>query len=249
MAANHNFPMNLNRCFLLALMLLTTRGMASTINWSSQINAGLFTSAGQPLDTSFSFEIGTFLAGFVPTYHNTNQWEANWLAFDRAFDPTLGDPNDGDPEGWNIPDQFYVGAAEHIAPLGSSDSFYATPGAVFAQNSAAYLWVYNDKNIVPGSEWALVTYINSLGNTGNDWLCPDPNDPPGTSYEWKLEDADLAIVGGGNGSRGDGDYSVDPGIFNIQTIAVPEPGSALLIGLAAGVLGTRRNRKNKKAQG
>ncbi len=241
--------MNTYRCVLFALILLTARSMASTINWSSQFNAALFTSAGQPLDTSFSFEIGTFLAGFVPTYHNTNQWEANWLVFDRAFDPTPGDPNDGDPEGWNIPDQFFVGAAEHTGPLGTSDSLYSTPGAVFAQNSVAYLWVYNDKNIVPGSEWALVTDNDSLGNTGNSWLFPDPNDLPGTSYEWKLEDADLAVVGGVNGVRGEGDYTVDPGVFNLQTIAVPEPGSALLVALAAGALSIRRNRKIKAAQG
>ncbi len=176
--------MKMNRCALFALLLITPPSFASTINWFSEVSSILVTSSNAELDTSFSFEIGTFLPGFVPTFHNTNQWESNWLVFDRAFDPTPADPNDGDPEGWNTIDNFFVGAAEHLV-TGASDSAYTTPGGVFTQGTVAYLWVYNSKSIVPSSEWALVTDTSATGDTGNDWVFPDPNDPPGTSYEWK----------------------------------------------------------------
>lgn len=205
------------------------------------MNSILVTSANAELDTYFSFEIGTFTPGFVPTFHNTNQWEANWMVFDRAFDPTPADPNDGDPEGWNTTDNFFVGAAEHLIS-GGSDSAHASSGAVFGQGTVAYLWVYNSKSIVPSSEWALVTDSALTGDTGNDWIFPDPNDPPGTSYEWKLADADLAIVGAVNGNRGEGSFTVDPGTYQIQTHVVPEPGSAILAMLALFGWAVRRQR-------
>lgn len=198
-----------------------TRG--STIFWGSSFNDLLFTSTGQTLDESFIFEVGTFTSGFVPTIHNTNVWDANWKLFDRAVHP--------DSEGWNVPDQFFVGTVDHLLN-GTSDSLAASPADVFMQGEAVYLWVYNSKAIVPGSEWALVTDSDLLGNIANLWSIPDPNDPIGTSYDWQLLDADTAILGGVNGIQGAGDFSVNPGTFSLQTHVVPEPGGSLLVLLA-----------------
>jgi hypothetical protein len=233
--------MKLNPSTLFALLLLSSPSMASTINWSSEVNSILVTSTNVELGTSFSFEIGTFSPGFIPTFHNTNQWEANWMVFDRAFDPTPENELDGDPEGWNTIDNFFVGASEHLV-TGTSDSLHTTPGAVFNQGTVAYLWVYNSKSIVPSSEWALVTDSALTGDTGNNWIFPDPNDPPGTSYEWKLGDADLAIVGAVNGNRGEGTFTVDPGAYQIQTHVVPEPGSVILVMLSLVGWAVRRKR-------
>lgn len=232
--------MKLNRCTLITFLLLSSPSLAATINWGSDVNSILVTSAGAQLDTSFSFEIGTFTLGFVPTFHNTNQWEANWMVFDRAFDPTPGDPNDGDPEGWNTIDDFFVSSAQHLG-TGASDSTYADPGDVFSMGAVAYLWVYNSKSIVPSSEWALVTDASLTGDTGNDWIFPDPNDLSG-SLEWKLADADMALVGAVNGNRGEGDFTVDPGVYQIQTHVVPEPGSVMLVMLALFGRAVRRKR-------
>lgn len=204
-------------------LLLACPSHGSTIFWGSDFNSVLLTSDGQPLDGSFSFELGAFTSGFEPTIHNTNQWQANWKVFDRAFDPTPADPNDGDPEGWNEIDRFFVGTVDHNSAGGSS-SPDANPADAFAQDDVAYLWVYNSKSIVPGSEWALVKDITNLPNI---WRFPDPNDS--SSYNWDLANADAAIIGGVNGVQGDGAFSFDPGTFNLQTHVVPEPGSALLL--------------------
>lgn len=209
----------------------TVRG--STVSWGSSFNDLLFTSTGQPLDESFIFEVGTFATGFLPTLHNSNQWDANWKVLDRAVQPAS--------EGWNVPQQFFVGTVEHL-PDGRSDSLAADPADVFLMGETVYLWVYNSKAIVPGSEWALVTDSDLLGNLANLWRIPDPGDPVGTSYDWQLLDADTVILGGVNGIQGAGDFSVDPGTFSLQTHVVPEPGSSLLVLLGfAGALLSRRS--------
>ncbi len=222
------------RFLCLALALAWTSGThASTIFWGSQFNDLLFDSNGQPLDTTYSFEIGSF-GSFVPTYQNVDQWVANWKVFDRAFDP--------DANGWNATEQFFVGTVDHNA-LGGSDSPDANPADVFAQGEKAYLWVYNSKTIVPTSEWALLADSSIVGNLGNSWVFPDPADPPGTSYDWQLGDADEAIIGGANSIQGAGEFVVDPGTFSLQTHVVPEPGSTFLLFAAAAAHLIRRTRR------
>jgi len=203
---------------------------ASTVFWGSPFNSVLLTSNAQTLDGSFSFEMGTF-GSFVPTFQNLDQWSSNWKVLDRAFDPTPGDPNDGDPEGWNIPDQFFVGTVVHDT-LGHSDSPYADPLAVFTQGEKVYLWVFNDKANLPGTEWALVTNTGGTALPTREWEVPDPNNIMG-SHDWQLEDADTAIIGGVNDVQGGGYFFSSPAAFSLQTAVVPEPGSALL--LLAGV--------------
>ncbi|MDZ4405379.1 PEP-CTERM sorting domain-containing protein [Prosthecobacter sp.] len=215
-------------CLVLALAWMHG-AHASTIFWGSQFNDLLFDSNGQPLDTSYSFEIGSF-GSFVPTYQNVDQWEANWKVFDRAFDP--------DANGWNAAEQFFVGTVNHNL-AGGSDSPDANPADVFAQDEVAYLWVYNSKSIVPSSEWALVT---DGSNTANIWRFPDPADDSG-SYNWDLITADTPIIGGVNDMQGDGTFSVNPGTFSLQTAVVPEPGSAFLLFAAAAAHLTRRARR------
>ena len=205
----------------------------STVVWGSSFNDLLYTSTGQTLDQSFIFEVGTFTSGFLPTIHNSDQWDANWKVMDRAVHPAA--------EGWNVAKQYFVSSFEHL-PDGTSDSLAANPSDVFLMGESVYLWVYNSKAIVPGSEWALVTDSDLLGNLANPWRIPDPGDPVGTSYDWQLLDADTVILGGVNGIQGAGDFSVDPGTFSLQTHVVPEPGSSLLVLLGfAGALLSRRS--------
>jgi hypothetical protein len=236
----------LQQCLLAVICLITVgspfQARAATINWSSDFEDDLFNSTGATLDGTFSFEIGTFGALFIPTLANIDQWTANWKVFDRVYDPTPLDPGDGDPEGWNIPSQFFVGSAEHNAFAGS-DSPDANPGDVFNQGEIGYLWIFNSKDYLIGPEWALLGNTSSAGDLGNLWVIPDPTDPPGTSYEWKLSDADTTVFGGANGIQGPGDYTVTPGSFSLQTAAVPEPGSALLIVIAGTCLGLSRRRR------
>ncbi|WP_395738818.1 PEP-CTERM sorting domain-containing protein [Prosthecobacter sp.] len=223
----------LPKLLCLALALAWTQGaQASTVFWGSTFQDNLFDSAGNALDPTYSFEIGTFGA-FTPTYQNVDQWQANWHVIDRAFDP--------DSNGWNSTDQFFAGTVG-FNPDGTSDSPDANPVDAFTQGDVVYLWVYNSKSIVPGSEWALVTDGTTVGNSGDPWIIPDPSDTLG-SYNWNLGDASTPVVGGANNVQGAGTYTATPGVFSLQTAVVPEPGSVMLLLAAAAAHLTRRARR------
>lgn len=234
-------PSHLSRFLCLALALVWTQGaQASTVFWNSMFNDALFDSAGNALDSSYSFEIGTFgdsFTSFIPTYQNVDQWAANWHVIDRVFD--------SDPNGWNWPEQVFAGTVG-LDGNNISDSPEADPAFQFTQGSVVYLWAFNSKNIVQGSEWALVTDGSSLGDSSpDDWIIPDPADTLG-SYIWQLTDANSAIIGGANGVQGPGEYSATPGVFSLQTAVVPEPGSAFLLFAAAAAHLTRRFRRTTR---
>lgn len=225
---------SLPRILCLALALAWTHGaQASTVFWGSNFNDNLFDSSGNTLDSTYSFEIGTFTGGFTPTYQNVDQWQANWHVIDRAYDP--------DANGWNSTDQFFVGTVDFNVG-GGSDSPDANPVDVFAQGDTVYLWTYNSKSIVPGSEWALVTDGSPVDDLADDWVIPDPLNVGG-SFNWQLTDANSSIIGGANGVQGPGTYSTTPGVFSLQTAVVPEPGSAFLLFAAAAAHLTRRARR------
>ncbi len=233
-------PRFLHRPFLLLAALAglaaTPLAQGSTIFWGSDFPDLLFDASEQPLGPEFSFELGTFGGGFSPTLANINDWAANWKVFDRAYDATPGDNNDPDSEGWDSVTQSFVGTVNHTVTNGSS-SPDANPADFFGQGEIVYLWVYNTKDRNTGTEWALVTDGGSGNDQFSDWVMPDPTDTG--SYDWMLADADLAIVGGVDGTLSNN------GDFKIQTslIPVPEPGSALLAGLA--VLGALAQRRRK----
>jgi hypothetical protein len=149
---------------LLGLLASVTLGLtaslsASTVFWESTVGSVMVTSTGAPLDGYFSFEMGTFNSGFTPTWENFAQWESNWNVIDRVYDPTPENPNDGDPQGWNTLDRFYA-ATVQLEPTGESNSPEANPTHQFLMGEQVYLWVFNDKAQVPGTEWALMRLLN-----------------------------------------------------------------------------------------
>ena len=230
-------PSYLPKLVCLALALAWTHGsQAATVYWGSLFNDNLYDSNGNALDATYSFEIGTFgdaSTNFVPTYANVADWQANWHVLDRAFAP--------DANHWDPIQQTFGGPFDVVG--GTSDSAYANPTDVFTQGFVAYLWAFNSKDILPGTEWALITDGSSVGDAvpSDDWIIPDPTDT--NSYNWNLADASSAIVGGANGIQGAGTYSSSPAIFSLQTAVVPEPGSAFLLLAAAAAHLTRRARR------
>ncbi|SKB07241.1 PEP-CTERM protein-sorting domain-containing protein [Prosthecobacter debontii] len=226
--------LSLASAMAVAMLGLAQPAVASTIFWGSSIGVDvLIDSNGQPLGGEFSFEMGVFDNGFVPTVTNINDWAANWRVFDIAFDPTPTIPDDGDPEGWSEENQAFAGTVDHLSD-GTSDSPYATPGFQFQQGTVVYLWVYNTKDRVTETEWALVTDGVNTGDTLSDWVFPDPAEVAG-SYDWMLGDADSAVYGGLSDNGGGG--------VTLQTLVVPvpEPGSVLLLGVT--VLGALLHRR------
>jgi hypothetical protein len=228
---------SLPRLLCLAVVLAWTHGaQASTVYWNSSFGDNLFDSSGNALDATYSFEVGTFTGGFTPTYQNVDQWQANWHVLDRAYDP--------DANGWNpepIPvGQYFLGGFDFNLD-GSSNSPDASPADIFTMGDTVYLWAYNSKSIVPGSEWALVTDGSPVGDQTDDWVIPNTADS--NSYYWQLTDANSTIIGGANDVQGPGTYSTTPGAFSLQTAVVPEPGSAFLLLAAAAAHLTRRARR------
>lgn len=217
---------------MLGLLIVLPSSMeARTISWYSSIFDELYDSSGVYLDDSYTFDIGAFANGFVPTSTNMDQWAANWKPFDRAV---VGD-------GWNSGVRYFTGSAS-LQSNGTSDS--GIGAYTFSAGEVAYLWVYNSQAVSSSSEWALVTNSSLDGNSLDNWTFPayDPLNP--NPVEWALAGATEPIYGGVNNVQGAGEHTSSPSPFSLQTHAVPEPGGAFLIA-AAGLLAlTRRMRRS-----
>ncbi|MEI7910134.1 MAG: hypothetical protein WCK77_10895 [Verrucomicrobiota bacterium] len=103
--------------------------VAQSIQWNSTRGATNRTSAGGTMTSGFSFELGIFKNGFVPSPANRALWAANWVAAQRvAYD---AGPNQQFAAQWNVID--------NLAP--------------FSQGTAAYVWGFQGG--VNSSEWLL----------------------------------------------------------------------------------------------
>jgi hypothetical protein len=197
----------------------------ATIFWGSLPSDTFYDSSGNSLGSSFTFEVGTFAGGFVPTSGNMADWSANWDVFDRIQAGAQWTANTS-----------YIDSGSGVTHQvdGSSSSLAADPSSIFAEGTQAYLWVYNSTVYGSGSEWALLTDVNKGpgNNSFSDWQFPATTQQSGESYDWQIRDLDTAVFGGAASTQGPGNFSVDPGTFTLQTHAIPEPGSALLLGMA-----------------
>jgi hypothetical protein len=230
---------------------------ATTINWGTYISPSsyLFDSAGTNLDDNYVFELGTF-GLFNPTTVNMSDWLANWKVFDRATAPGTN--------GWNSGSGIVAHSATAIdqpATPDLTDSLSdnaSLPANTFNQNEQAYIWVYKDTFGNPNPsptygaalQWALVTNNSTDGIPADDWLFPPPSGHVVSTLDWRIEDATATPFGGLNNVEGAGDFSSTPPDFILQThtvAAVPEPSSALFVGLA-GVLMMLRRSKRMAAQ-
>lgn len=224
-------------------LTLSIPATASTIFWGSLSPDNLYDSTGTALDSGFIFELGTFdtTGGWTPTSSNMSEWLGRWMLFDRADTGS----------GWDANNQALDNQVDHTA-TGGSTAPEANATHVFLEGAQAYLWVYDSQDFVQGSEWALIYDNNKLTNIfGNSavpseqyvaWQFPDPALQSGESFDWQTRDLDTAIFGGVNDVQGDGSFTVNPGVFTIQTHVVPEPGSVLFLLVAAGA-GLLRSRQ------
>ena len=222
------------RCLAAVLVVfasVASPSRAATIFWGTFFNDTLLDSQGNALTGSFTFELGTFAPGFTPTALNLSDWAANWKVFDAAVAGGA----------WNPANQEVTGTVNHTA-LSGSDSPFANVADVFPEGAPAYLWVFNTKDLNASAEWALAEDVDNGSNVLNAWEFPDPSEQLGESYDWQTRDLDTAIFGGVNNTRAAGIFTATPVDFTIQTAAVPEPGSVLLVALGA-FLAVRRARR------
>ena len=223
---------------LLCLPALQTE--ARTIDWGSEVGSTLFDSTGAPLDDNFVFELGSF-GSFIPTESNMTDWLTYWKPFDRATAPATS--------GWNSTDSYFTSSSTLLEDGTSSEApGLSLPGYTFAQGEQAYIWVYNRLTLTTApdqysttTEWALFTN-GADGNAADDWLFPAHTDQTSLPLDWTLADATRTPFGGTNNVEGPGNYSVNPGTFDLQTHVVPEPGSLLLLAASACLIGLRRRK-------
>ena len=195
-----------------------------TLNWSNEVFDDLTDSNGNTLDeTLFVFELGSFVNGFVPDETNTDEWILNWRVFDTAsyeqdnghFTSTVYIQND----------------VTSSNPTASTISFAGLE---------AYIWIRNDDDPVPGTEWFLAR--------ADDWTFPTTGgDCCNTEVvEWSVTDlatTDVPLWGRQGGIEGPGEYSTPPGTTGLQTFTfVPEPSTAIMTAIAGLGLVLRRRR-------
>ncbi len=194
---------------------------AQTLNWGNAVFDVSLDSDGNSIDdATFTFELGTFSSGFVPTEFNTGQWASEWTTLDSTS---------------------YNDAAEFF-----SASYTIDVGDASLAGEQAYIWVYNNMIGDETSEWAVITDDSS----GDEWVVPtyiDPGaggPPPGT-FDWRVSTATTSLWGGLNNTAGPGEQQVVPSNYALQTFTfsapIPEPSSAVFLSVAA--LGLLRRRR------
>ena len=105
----------------------------------------------------------------------------------------------------------------------------------------AYIWIRNDDNPVPGTEWLLTRADNwTFPVVGGDCCNTEV-------IEWAVSDLDsgnVPVWGRQNDVIGSGEFS-STSTTGLQTFTfVPEPSSALLAAVAGGFLVLRRRRSD-----
>lgn len=197
-----------------------------TINFGSAPFGTNLKSDDSAMDTSFTFELGTFAGGFDPTDANTDQWLANWVAVQDSGGSTLS--------GAVVP-------YDTITVLGlPSDGFNSSVAldhnnTPFEIGSQGYIWGYDNTSLDGEADWLLFT------NT--DWTFKDGS-PDALSFTeaWDIGAADEAVVGDINFFDNEGDFiSMQAESVGTPPV-VPEPSTAVILGAAFSMFCMRRRR-------
>jgi hypothetical protein len=223
------------RAAVLSLLAIGSMSQAApNIFWHNSGGDILLQSDGMGLDSSFQLELGYFSGSFTPTAGNTTEWSTYWKPWDLVS--TQGGFNPG--AGFYASSKGFTGSSTATVISEYGQSFSIPTG------SQAYLWVYNSKDHLEGTEWALVTNTTSDGTSAPAWLFPNPAlDASPADPDWQLLDVGTVVLGGVENVQGPGSFSSSPGSFALQTSAIPEPGAALLI-FTLGILAQiRRHRR------
>ncbi len=204
----------------LTILLGAASARSQTLNWSSLTGSTIVDSQGAPIDqNTYVFELGAFEAGFTPEESNLSEWIANWRVFDTsayAYDQTTSTS--------------YFTGTENVQNVPAYVSMF--------QGLSAYLFVRNNTN----TEFFLARPSNP-----NAWKFPllDPGCcPNGEVTTWSVSNltTDTPIWGTQGGVEGGGIGTF--GNYDLQTYAVPESSTSLLLIIGGSWLLVRRRRVN-----
>jgi hypothetical protein len=203
-------------CILIILItaLFAKVSSGQTLNWGSLTNSTIVDSNGLVLDNTFLFELGAFDAGFTPEQSNIGDWSMHWHVLSVAN------------YSYNPTDLGYFTGTVNLQDV---------PGyATIFEGLTAFIWVRN----------ASLTE-QFLGSTAS-WVMPtlDTGCCPTGVTTWSVSDlvSDTPVWGGHDNLQGGGNYTA-PGPFDLQTHAIPEPGTCLmaLLGCCAALMRRKRN--------
>ncbi|MBJ7259396.1 MAG: hypothetical protein JHD33_07635 [Chthoniobacterales bacterium] len=193
-------------------------------NWGSPVYSTFRDSYGNPLDASYTFQLGAFDPSFAPTAGNVALWGTNWKVFDQTD--------------LNVAFETFASTADMLDD-GTSTSAFAEPGDDF-RGLDAYVWGFKTPSTYgEGMEWVWFR--------APSWTFPTTFDPgpPVTPTEWSTSDlvaGDVPLWGAQNTAIGLG-YASAPGVYTLQTYTIasgpspiPEPSTiffaALLLAFA-----------------
>ena len=200
-----------------------------TISFASTQFGTNLQSDGSAMDSSFTFELGTFANGFAPTAGNTDQWLANWTPVTSSS----GTPHpDASTQYGTVPTIF-----------GPTDGFSGEVtldhnNAPFVLGQQGYIFGYD--SLTGEADWILLTNTDPAPD---EWTYTTATGGIAFLESWTVGTATGAIVGNINFTDGKGDFiSMQTGAVSLPP-AVPEPSTAAFLAAAAIGLGLRRRRK------
>ena len=215
------------------------------IDWVSNIgNQPIITSDGSAATLSeFSFELGGFANGFVPTSSNIDQWVANWQVFDAI---TEGDSDSNDI--FNTSTASFAGTG-FLNVDQTSLSEDSNGIDTFGPGQQAYIFVRNMDDILnPDTEFLLFT-----SQEGVDFEFPEVSgQQQQPNLLFNVGEVDTVLFGSVNPDPtdpnnvivGDGFFTDTSTDFLLRTQSlIPEPSTSLLF-LGAGLSLLVRRRKS-----
>ena len=175
----------LKTSLLAAVLAAASHGFAdTTIVVSSTPLSSNITSQGLALDSTFTFELGTFINGFIPDTDNTGDWLANWTPLSDAS----GDPIPEATVQYNdeaAPSPPYApGTAVNNFDISVALSHNTSP---FSAGSPFYVWGFNNRTEDGPGEWILIS------DSAWVWPVSSPN-APGVVFA-DLSESSYAIIG------------------------------------------------------
>ncbi len=184
-------------------------------------------SDGSAMDNTFTFELGTFAAGFTPTSGNTDQWLANWSPVTDGSGAALA----GATTQFGTIDSFfgpYEGFRSSVELEHNNDPF--------AIGSQGYVWGFTGRD-EGTEEWILFTNDSA----GDAWQFGDTSvlGFPGT---WESGGANNAIIGEVNFLDSKDDFIAMQSAEVTLGPVVPEPATGALLACAGIAFAARRRR-------
>jgi hypothetical protein len=211
---------------------------ARTVFWGGPTESVLYQSDGvTPVDSSFTFLLGSFDVGYDPLTSPIETWASNFNTFDQAY--------------YNDTTDFFSSSA-NLLDTGLSDGVNADPTFDF-RNKRLYLWVFDSNTFNP----LVPTTTESALFTGDTWVLPPEGNcgcgEDNLPLEFYVSNMTAAVIGNvdpdytGSNPPIDGplgEFTRPTGAYDFQThsfTVVPEPSVALLGSL--GLLGLALRRK------